>query len=284
MTSFFYDASNLERISKDETEIVVIHPKTSRLLLTVSMGDVKSDQVNIRNSILSKFGNVQLYSHLKDAHLYVFKRWVLDLITKNQQLSSIKYDLVPLLLECQHRSAVLRREGIHEIQKESPADLFEKARELSVSGKKTLPKVQCTAVVYREGFSARANTVWNYSEINRTLCRMQPQPVPSTSTVDSKTQVGSDSLVGDGCVIQERCSIKRSVIGNHVSIGANCKISNSIIMDYVTIEDGYSILTSVKLDSCVVCDGAKVGSKTALKECEISGHFLVPPSSIFGLI
>jgi translation initiation factor eIF-2B subunit gamma len=101
--------------------------------------------------------------------------------------------------------------------------------------------VVCTALVHRKGFTARANTVWTYAEINRTLCRINPQTIPETSTIDPKTQVGSDSLIGDGVSILERCSIKRSVIGNHVKIGKNCKISNSIIMDYVVIEDGFCV-------------------------------------------
>jgi translation initiation factor eIF-2B subunit gamma len=129
-----------------------------------------------------------------------------------------------------------------ELQDEYQPDLFHKARLLSVGGTKRSGVVVCSALVYRKGFTARANTVWSYSEINRALCRINPQPIPPTSVVDPKTQIGMDSLIGDGVSILERCSVKRSIIGNHVKIGKNCKITNSIVMDYVVVEDGYVLL------------------------------------------
>ena len=51
--------------------------------------------------------------------------------------------------------------------------------------------------------------------------------------------MGNDSIVGESCKIEESCSIKKSVVGNHVFIGKNCKISNSVVMDYARIEDGF---------------------------------------------
>ena len=116
MTCMLYEATNLdppERINREDGEIIGIHTASSRLVLMLAAGDVKSgDQISLRTSLLTEFPNVQMHSHLRDAHLYVFKRWVLELLVKNHRLSSIKSDLVPLLLECQHRSAVVKREGI----------------------------------------------------------------------------------------------------------------------------------------------------------------------------
>jgi translation initiation factor eIF-2B subunit gamma len=81
--------------------------------MMISMGDLKSgDQISLRTSMLSRFPNVKLHSRLRDAHLYIFKRWVLELLVKNPHLNSIKYDLVLMLLEAQHRKALAKRDGI----------------------------------------------------------------------------------------------------------------------------------------------------------------------------
>ena len=116
---------------------------------------------------------------------------------KNKTISSIKSELVPLLLECQHRDRVLKREGIDTLQQESNSfDIFARARLLSLS-RNTLPPVSCFAIVHRTGFNARANTVWSYGEINRAVVKsMQNLKVPETCEIAPKTQVcAKDRLI-----------------------------------------------------------------------------------------
>lgn len=61
---------------------------------------------------MTSFPRIHLYSQLRDSHLYIFKKWVLDLVVKNKNIGSIKADLVPLLLSCQHREDIVKKEGI----------------------------------------------------------------------------------------------------------------------------------------------------------------------------
>ena len=60
--------------------------------------------------------------------------------------------------------------------------------------------------------------------------------------IHPKTQLAQDCLIGEGTKINERCSIKKSIVGSHCQIGKEVKISNCIIMDYVVIEDKLSFL------------------------------------------
>lgn len=200
--------------------------------------------------MLTKFPTVHFHSQLRDAHLYIFKHWVLDLVVK-KELVSIKNDLVPLLLECQHRKTLVESLGVSALQQDHQPDLFKKARMFSLSQPNSLPQVSCYAIVQRQGFTARANTVWSFAEINRTLVKNLPnEKVPDTTEVSPKTQVifyylkkiGNDSLIGHSTTIGERCSVKRTVVGNHVKIGKGCKLINCVVMDYVVLEDGYIYL------------------------------------------
>jgi translation initiation factor eIF-2B subunit gamma len=226
---------------------VALDDKTNRFLFNVSRADLnlKDGKFGMRHSLLNKYPNLTLHSTLRDAHLYIFKHWVLGLLANNTKICSIKSDLLPLLMNCQHRSSLIHKEGIDgshllysELLNDYPADIFESARLLTISGQRKQSKVTCSAVVHRGGFTARANNVWKYAEINRYLCKANPNIAASTSSISEKTQIGSDSMVGESSCIGERCSIKRSIIGNHVKIGNNCKITNSILMDHVVIEDG----------------------------------------------
>jgi translation initiation factor eIF-2B subunit gamma len=165
----------------------------------------------------------------------------------SKALVSIKNDLVPMLLECQHRKTLVESLGISGFQQDHQPDLFKKARLYSLSQPNVLPQVSCYAIVQRQGFTARANTVWSYAEINRTMVKNLPnEKVPDTTEVSPKTQVlvfvnfkiGNDSLIGHSTTIGERCSVKRTVVGNHVKIGKGCKLINCVVMDYVVLEDG----------------------------------------------
>ena len=51
-------------------------------------------------------------------------------------------------------------------------------------------------------------------------------------------QVGTDCMVGERTTIEEKSSIKRSVIGRDCKIGAGVRISNCVVMDKVVIENG----------------------------------------------
>lgn len=118
-------------------------------------------------------------------------------------------------------------------------------------------------------YCVRANNVPAYVDMNRHFMRTADNRVSNTAEINPKTQVGPDSMVGEGTKIDERSSVKKSVIGSHCSIGRNVKVVNSIVMDYVILADG------VKLDGCIVCHGATIKEKSALKDCEVSAYFVV---------
>lgn len=47
----------------------------------------------------------------------------------------------------------------------------------------------------------------------------------------------TDTLIGEGTVIGDKCLISRSVIGKNCVIGSNVKITKSVIMNNVVIEN-----------------------------------------------
>ena len=118
MTAMLYDMTKTmtgsERsIPKDDEsmEYIGMDPSSSQLLFTAAASDL-DDDLPLRINLLHKFPRLSVSTQLRDAHLYVFKKWILELIVKNKSLSSIKLDLVPLLLDAQYRGDLQRREGI----------------------------------------------------------------------------------------------------------------------------------------------------------------------------
>eukprot|EP00842_Homolaphlyctis_polyrhiza_P003650 jgi/Hompol1/4286/HPOL_003567-RA len=264
MTALIFDSTQLEAVAdkppskdNDQSEFIGIDDRTSRLLIMANRADL-DDDFELRVSMISKFPAIHLHSQLRDAHLYIFRKWVLELLAKNKSVSSIKNDLVPLLLECQHRESIVRHEGIDKLLA-AHQDPLQRALALSSSGTttQTAHHVTCNAVVYRTGFTARANTLWSYTELNRHRIKSISSAPSATTTastaatatatndlristnaeISPRSQIGQDSMVGESTKVDERCSVKKSVLGNHCSVGKGVKITNCVIMDYVQIGD-----------------------------------------------
>lgn len=281
MTALFYDTpkSDNEKTNKetDTADFIGIEPNRSQLLYVASKADFNSE-LPFRMNLLQKFPVINFYTQLKDAHLYIFKHWIIDMLLQKKNISSIRGELVPLLVKCQSASSTwLKKEGFDKYIQSSSSALSSPVTPLSPNVTKqdeNKNTTMCTAIVSKAGYCGRANTLPTYVEINRYMTRQSSESrIPSSAEVSPKTQVGPDSLVGDSSKIGERCSIKKSVIGSHCTIGRNVKVIGSVIMEYVVIED------NVKLENCIVCNNGKILEKSHLINCEVGAGYIVPKNT-----
>lgn len=85
-------------------------------------------------------------------------------------------------------------------------------------------------------------------------------------------------MVGHTTKVEERTTIKKSVIGKHCIIGKMVKIVGCIILDHCVIADGCVmdplaslfhalIVSRAKLDGCILGINTKVGAKAELSRC-----------------
>ncbi|KAF9915934.1 hypothetical protein BX616_005033 [Lobosporangium transversale] len=270
---------------KEVTQYVGIDAVNSQLIYLNNSDDMHSDEFSLRISLLEKHPVMNISRLLQDAHLYVFKRWVIDLIAEvsnKRTMASIKEHVLPLLVKSQHQRVLADREGVTRAVEAAAAansSTQKLALELSttqlpvsqnnVDGEWKSP-VNCKAfVIPKEIYCGRANTIPNYFEINRYYTKITDKARNPGATSQVQTQVGADSLIGDDTKIGERSSVKKSTIGSHITIGKNVKIVNSIVMDHAIIED------NVKVEGCIICSGSKVCEKSMLKDCEVGGGFRV---------
>jgi translation initiation factor eIF-2B subunit gamma len=231
---------------------------------------------------MNRFPRVRLRGNLLDAHAYIFSRWVLDYLADRPRFISISEDLLPALVKMQWKRQRVEREGIADYIASTTRhhDVIDEQIALSLSTTQlpvdtTRPIVRCRAYIVSGNHVVigRANTIPAYCELNRHLTKATNTSVVrvhASAEIDSKTQIGPDSMIGESTRMEERCSVKRSIIGAHCQIGKQVKIVNSIIMDGVSIGD------NVKLDGCVVCQQAKILERSNLKDTVIGAQVIVP--------
>ena len=70
----------------------------------MSAADV-DESLEVRSSLLRKHPNVTLHANMLNAHLYIFKRWVIDLVAEQKGISSLQGELIPFLVNSQWRSS-----------------------------------------------------------------------------------------------------------------------------------------------------------------------------------
>jgi translation initiation factor eIF-2B subunit gamma len=106
-------------------------------------------------------------------------------------------------------------------------------------------------------------------------------------------------MIGQSTRVEERASIKRSIIGPHCVIGKMAKIVGCVLLDHCVVADGQvhreqtmeahisDFDCRAKLDGCVLGRSTKVGSKAELVRCvtqagyevEAAGEFRRPRTS-----
>ena len=65
-----------------------------------------------------------------------------------------------------------------------------------------------------------------------------PSDPKNRSLIDQKAQISGDSMIGLSTRVDERASIKRSVVGKHCVVGKMTKIVGCVLLDHCVIEDG----------------------------------------------
>jgi translation initiation factor eIF-2B subunit gamma len=81
-------------------DFVALDEKRTRLLCLESAADLE-EQLVLPKALLTKHPNVHITNKMLDAHLYIFSRWVLDLLDERPKITSIKTELLPFLLRYQ---------------------------------------------------------------------------------------------------------------------------------------------------------------------------------------
>ena len=252
--------------------------------------------LKLRRPMLRRVNSLEVRTDLLDAQLYVFHtQTILNLLTQETHLRNIQLDVVP---------ALARRQFSKNKKDDDAMDASDTSNTLSdeaelmkavfgndsgnddSSQEDSMSSVTAPCVAWLapdDAYVARAETLSPaYSEIMRELASSDAAasllgclPSKYENFVEPNVAIGAKSTVGPGCIVGkdvvlgEKCSVKRSVVGEGASIGSGVKLINSVVMPRATVEDGCVI------QGCVVGQRAVVGAGTSLRECLVAAEYEV---------
>ncbi|KAL4074000.1 nucleotide-diphospho-sugar transferase [Scleroderma citrinum] len=234
--------------------------------------DRNPNELDIRMNLLSRYPRVNLSSGFQDSHVYVCKREVLDLLQQKTKFDSLREDFFPWLCKLQYQKNRGTKYGaILDDPKSTVPISPDEGHEIS----STARSLRVGLLIHRaeEGYCIRANNLPSYLEVNRHFVNDAFFTLPSDpqrrALIDAKASISSDSTIGDFTKVDERVTIKRSIIGKHCVIGKMVKIVGCILLDHCTIADG------AKLEGSILGKNTTVGSKAELVRCVTQGGYEV---------
>ncbi|KAH7107904.1 nucleotide-diphospho-sugar transferase [Auriculariales sp. MPI-PUGE-AT-0066] len=232
--------------------------------------DVDAEELDLRMEMLWSHPRSTLRTDLRDAHVYVFRHQVLSMLDEDvHRFQSIRADLVPWLVEIQHRarrrtrwSARLPPAAERTVMEHSTAHAFAARNpERRPRGADTGDTVIARCAIVVADAALRVNTLSALLEANRAEVSAATFIPDSSHVLEPQVQVEPNNIVGSSTRIGERSSIKQSVIGAHCTIGKNVRIKGSVIMDHCVLADG------AKVDGCILGTRTSVGEKAQLVQC-----------------
>lgn len=99
-----------QRLDTGIQHFIGTDPSGTRLVSYSAAVDIE-EELSVRLAMLRKFPSVNLFGDISDAHLYIFKRWVINYIADNDGLSSLQGEVIPLLVKAQFRDVLGTTEG-----------------------------------------------------------------------------------------------------------------------------------------------------------------------------
>jgi translation initiation factor eIF-2B subunit gamma len=299
-------------------------PHLSKLVYSVptdTLNDITEDKKSlpIRHSLIRAHSRIRMLSSHRDAHIYIFPAWVLEMISRNEQLDSIGEDVIGWWAKAGWQDGLGDKLGLREVFANSepaasddnllengPADdidftTLSSTCTSNLQTPKASDKLEIPPILAYIHSSKPTPKNPNIPLIRRidtaplllsislqiaklesieNLGRETPSPFAHQSKIAypegiaSKTTVTRpDCLLAENVTVEEKSSIKESVIGANCQIKSGAKLTRCVLMDGVIVGKG------CKLTGCILGKRSVIGEDSVLVDCEVQENLMVEPKS-----
>ncbi|KAE8697057.1 feruloyl CoA ortho-hydroxylase 1-like [Hibiscus syriacus] len=271
-----------------------------QFLLHIATGSEVEKDARLPKHILRAVGQMEIRSDLMDAHMYAFKRSVLqEVLDLKDTFQSLKEDVLPYLVRSQLKSEALSNRTPHgeENRNEKVTSQNNQVFVSRILANASIPSFHdrssenpdgsaptrkthkcCAYIACSSSYCVRLNSIQAFMDVNRDVTGEADHLLSGTSSdpnniigpspkLGTKTTVGPHCMLGEGLEVGDKCQVKRSVIGRHCRIGSHVKVVNSVVMNHVTIGDG-----------CIM-QGSVVCSNVQLQDRAVGAGFVVTAGS-----
>lgn len=319
----FYPTHGLEGISNknDETDFIAtvplpkptvpapqgsLRPDVESLVMHIPKDSLK-DRIEedngvfkLRVQLTQKYGRVKLKMKHRDAHVYIFPKWVKDYAARNHKFDSISEDVLGWWAKAQWQNGLGEKLGMDEVVSQSPdspaSEDMESSQHMQDDGDEedcsdaaqlSTTKVSSLPTRPSKTFASRVGRIVPLPktfDVPPLQAYIQPNPTVSTPLirrVDTSPallsislhiakQPPTHSLAHENKIhpsatvgLQTRITQEDSLIAENAAIGIRCAIKESVIGANCEIGN------NVRLTRCLLMDGVVVGDGVQLTGCVV---------------
>ena len=199
-------------------------------------------------------------SFLINTGIYILKGSVLDMIPENTQFDFAE-QLFPMALEKKMNFVCCRTEGFW-------GDMGEVDAYLNLSGE--------MLKTFTDEFVYSGTLYTSDSEDERGNRYIAPCLIGSAFSPGKENTIGPDTVIGNGCALGDRCTLRGSVFGDHVTVSSDTDVQNAVIDECVSIGDNCLIEKNA-----VIGYGAVIGRfSRILTGCRVWPGRSISPESV----
>ncbi|PHH90015.1 hypothetical protein CDD83_4699 [Cordyceps sp. RAO-2017] len=278
---------------------------------TDSLNDVIEEKkvLPVRNGLLRSHPRVCMYASHRDAHVYIFPHWILDFIKSNERMESIGEDVVGWLAKAGWQKGLAEKLHLNSLFRGKPGDGTDDSTSESLASPRGASPTQCVGSNSAELSELKVPPVLAYVHASRDeqplpLIRrvdtaqlllatsLQLAKLPSVEEAGAEsaspfaharkvaypegvkartTITKQDSLLAENVTVEEKTSIKETVVGANCQIKEGAKLSQCLLMEGVVVGKG------CKLSKCILGKRCVIGDGSVLTDCEVQENLLVEP-------
>ena len=326
----FYQTKSDPIIKGEETNFIATSALSSRvhsvhfpLLKHVSklVYSVPTDTLNditeskeflpIRHSLLRAHPRLKMLSSHRDAHIYLFPAWVLDMINSNERMDSIEEDVIGWWAKAGWQDGLGEKLGLRQaLETIAPAE----SDEYSSNAAKSDFDVLCSTYTTKIDLSEEEKSKLVVPPLLAYVHPSKPTgevPIPLIRRVDTGPLLLSVSLqlaklegidtagkssspfahaskvaypegiaarttvTRPDCLLAENVIVEEKSSIKECVIGANCTISTGAKLLRCVLMDGVVVGKNCKLTGCILGRRSKIGDDSILQDCEVQENLIV---------
>lgn len=254
----------------------------TRVPVPLEYGVVITDKENNIKQFLEKPAWGEVFSDTVNTGIYILEPEAMDYVEQGKKFDFSK-DLFPLLLKNKKTVCGVVLEGywcdIGNLQQylQAQVDCLDGRVKIQMPGEERLPGVWAG-----KGTEILTNRIQG------------PVVIGERCTVAAGVRLEPYTVLGDGCVVQQNASIKRSVVWNGVYLGSGTALRGAVLCSRVLVQSGVCIYEGAVVGSdsvikarAVIKPDIKIWPQKVVEESSVVQHSLVwgtrSPKKIFGL-
>ncbi|KAF3766045.1 hypothetical protein M406DRAFT_258007 [Cryphonectria parasitica EP155] len=286
---------------------------------TDSLNDLMDEKKGfpLRHGLLRSHPRIQMRMTHRDAHIYIFPRWVMDFVQENERLDSIGEDVVGWWAKAGWQTGLAQKLGFdtmftpESVKKDetnlghddsmSSSDMTpdpDESRggvanapatlERPVSTSNNVPPIFAYAhpSMPEAPLIRRVDTAQLLLATSLQLAKLPSAEEAGDSPFAHPRKVmypegvkGRTTITRQDSLVGENVTVDEKVAIKETVVGANCQIKEGAKLSQCLLMDGVVVGKNCKLTRCILGKRSEIGDNCTLTDCEVQENLLVEPKS-----